>query len=302
MQDQFVVFSGFGEASSALDIGCSRNDLISVGDLALARSLLYDRHHDQSASNLGEQSGGFIPLMLPTPSPLSATKSVERWDEPATSCSGEHVTDNQAGHIDGCATGNDMKKCCRSSAVQPFDRFDEEPEVLAHCESLWAWDDLLPRREGHCNDGSLQRFEVAKSAVSETVAPIRDEQETPSSPRAAPVVVGPQLNEAKRLEFLRALDDFKRCLRPASSPSSLLSVGSAHLFQAPNVIRSPVAVLARFYLAPAHLYQPRKSFKAPQRSYFTVLLLLLNFFSLRTIVAASKQRQFASVSPPLNLL
>ncbi|KAE9041914.1 hypothetical protein PR003_g3942 [Phytophthora rubi] len=220
MQDQFVVFSGFDEASSAVDTERSRNDLISVGDLALARSLLYDRHHDQSASNLGEQPDGFIPLTLPTPPALSATKGVEGWDEPsteptqlATSCGGEHVTDNQAGHIDGCATSSYTKKCCRSSTVQPFDRFDEEPEVL---ESLWAWDDLLPRREGHCNDGSLQRFEVAKSAT-------RDEQEAPSSPRAAPVVVGPQLNEAKRLEFLRALDDFKRCLRPASSPSSLLS-------------------------------------------------------------------------------
>ncbi|KAE9065310.1 hypothetical protein PF010_g28254 [Phytophthora fragariae] len=89
---------------------------------------------------------------------------------------------------------------------------------------------------------------------------------------------------------------------PASKDLVLAIVASAHLFQAPNVIRSPVAALARFYLAPAHLYQPRKSFKAPQRSYFTNFLLLLNFFSLRTIVAASKQRQFASVSPPLNLL
>ncbi|KAE9136759.1 hypothetical protein PF006_g14315 [Phytophthora fragariae] len=89
---------------------------------------------------------------------------------------------------------------------------------------------------------------------------------------------------------------------PASKDLVLAIVGSAYLFQAPNIIRSPVAVLARFYLAPAHLYQPRKSFKAPQRSYFTNFLLLLNFFGLRTIVAASKQRQFASVSPPLNLL
>ncbi|KAE9173333.1 hypothetical protein PF002_g29337 [Phytophthora fragariae] len=88
----------------------------------------------------------------------------------------------------------------------------------------------------------------------------------------------------------------------AQSASGSCAVTTAHLFQAPNVIRSPVAALARFYLAPAHLYQPRKSFKAPQRSYFTIFLLLLNFFSLRTIVAASKQRQFASVSPPLNLL
>ncbi|KAE9193190.1 hypothetical protein PF005_g18170, partial [Phytophthora fragariae] len=55
----------------------------------------------------------------------------------------------------------------------------------------------------------------------------------------------------------------------AQSASGSCAVTTAHLFQAPNVIRSPVAVLARFYLAPAHLYQPRKSFKAPQRSYFT---------------------------------
>ncbi|KAE9167284.1 hypothetical protein PF005_g28846, partial [Phytophthora fragariae] len=65
---------------------------------------------------------------------------------------------------------------------------------------------------------------------------------------------------------------------PASKDLVLAIVGSAYLFQAPNIIRSPVAVLARFYLAPAHLYQPRKSFKAPQRSYFTNFLLLLNFF------------------------
>ncbi|KAE9292972.1 hypothetical protein PF001_g18473 [Phytophthora fragariae] len=65
----------------------------------------------------------------------------------------------------------------------------------------------------------------------------------------------------------------------AQSASGSCAVTTAHLFQAPNVIRSPVAVLARFYLAPAHLYQPRKSFKAPQRSYFTNFLLLLNFFS-----------------------
>ncbi|KAE8958796.1 hypothetical protein PR002_g30752, partial [Phytophthora rubi] len=30
----------------------------------------------------------------------------------------------------------------------------------------------------------------------------------------------------------------------------------AHLFQAPNVIRSPVAVLARFYLAPKVIQSP----------------------------------------------
>ncbi|KAE9280647.1 hypothetical protein PF008_g28087 [Phytophthora fragariae] len=51
----------------------------------------------------------------------------------------------------------------------------------------------------------------------------------------------------------------------AQSASGSCAVTTAHLFQAPNVIRSPVAVLARFYLAPAHLYQPRKSFEAPQR-------------------------------------
>ncbi|KAE9218082.1 hypothetical protein PF005_g8400 [Phytophthora fragariae] len=44
----------------------------------------------------------------------------------------------------------------------------------------------------------------------------------------------------------------------AQSASGSCAVTTAHLFQAPNVIRSPVAVLARFYLAPAHLYQPRK--------------------------------------------
>ncbi|KAE9209419.1 hypothetical protein PF005_g11835 [Phytophthora fragariae] len=64
----------------------------------------------------------------------------------------------------------------------------------------------------------------------------------------------------------------------AQSASGSCAVTTAHLFQAPNVIRIPVAVLARFYLTPAHLYQPRKSFKAPQRSYFTDFLLLLNFF------------------------
>ncbi|KAE9267063.1 hypothetical protein PF008_g31443, partial [Phytophthora fragariae] len=86
---------------------------------------------------------------------------------------------------------------------------------------------------------------------------------------------------------------------PASEELVLAIVASSHLFQAPNIIRCPIAVLAIFYLAPAHLYQPAKVIRSPAA---VVFLLLLNFFSLRTIVAASKQRQFASVSPPLNIL
>ncbi|KAE9268730.1 hypothetical protein PF008_g31051, partial [Phytophthora fragariae] len=85
----------------------------------------------------------------------------------------------------------------------------------------------------------------------------------------------------------------------AQPASGSCAVTTAHLFQPPNVIRCPIAVLAIFYLAPAHLYQPAKVIRSPAA---VVFLLLLNFFSLRTIVAASKQRQFASVSPPLNFL
>ncbi|KAE9076951.1 hypothetical protein PF006_g28021 [Phytophthora fragariae] len=61
----------------------------------------------------------------------------------------------------------------------------------------------------------------------------------------------------------------------AQPASGSCTVTTAHLFQAPNVIRCPIAVLAIFYLAPAHLYQPAKVIRSPAA---VVFLLLLNFF------------------------
>ncbi|KAE9308686.1 hypothetical protein PF008_g20898 [Phytophthora fragariae] len=63
---------------------------------------------------------------------------------------------------------------------------------------------------------------------------------------------------------------------PASKDLLLVIVASAHLFQAPKVIRSPEAVVVYQTLAAAQLFQPQR------------------------ILAASKQRQLASASPPLS--
>ncbi|KAE9169117.1 hypothetical protein PF005_g28095, partial [Phytophthora fragariae] len=57
-----------------------------------------------------------------------------------------------------------------------------------------------------------------------------------------------------------------------------VSLAAAHLFQAPKVIRSPEAVVVYQTLAAAQLFQPQR------------------------ILAASKQRQLASASPPLSFL
>lgn len=274
--DRFVVFSDFGEASSTVDSALSRNDLISVGDLALARSLLCDRHHGQTANHLNGYSDGFIPLTLPTFSPQAAEpskQSLKVWDEPSieyskqavTGCSEGFEPGNQVEDNDNAVVDDDTTNRNQDGAAQPFDQFDAEPDALVlQRESLWTWlsnrddgislaslssstnsacsedqaaEDTASRQSGPADP--MRALQVVKSAVTKTMARIRDEQhaacqqqqqesETPTSPPPAPAPTAasnrtPRLDEAKRLEFLRALEDFKRCLRPTSSPSSLLS-------------------------------------------------------------------------------
>ncbi|KAG6580047.1 uncharacterized protein IUM83_16035 [Phytophthora cinnamomi] len=194
----------------------------------------------------------------------------------ATGCSDDYEDDNQTDHNFSDADGDDVKNCGQSIDVQLFGRLVEDPEVFALPAYPWTWDDVLPRKEGHRDDGvslassassspgtnsarsevferqvevdtgsrhcsqsssadPMRTLEVVKTAVTTTMARIHsayqdasapDEQqlEIPSSAAATSAAVSAiRVDEAKRLEFLRALDDFKRCLRPTSSSSSLVS-------------------------------------------------------------------------------
>ncbi|GMF43064.1 unnamed protein product [Phytophthora fragariaefolia] len=263
---QFVVFSSFSDESRRIEHDRSRNDLISVGDLALARSLLYNRQHCQISSNLTEDSESLIPLTLPSSSPPPSNHNTEAWNaaEP------KQPTEMTTGWSD-CGSANEKDSCvCDNnvgaddvdaktfSGIQPSARFKEDvEEAPEHHESLWSWDDLLPRREGHHDGGAslalssatttsaqaiddspearshpcsqrnadpLHALEVVKTAMTVTTAQNRsahrDEQPPACNQRPPPrpspnaVTIRPHLAEAQRLEFLRVLEDFKRCLSP----------------------------------------------------------------------------------------
>ncbi|KAG7388873.1 hypothetical protein PHYPSEUDO_011707 [Phytophthora pseudosyringae] len=279
--DRFVVFSDCEQTSDEVDAKLSRNDLIHVGDLALARSLLYDERHCHAVNNVVEYHDGFIPLTLSTPSMLSAClpseepldKQASRRDRTliATPCDSVRYLEEDASDddADSCVDNN-----AENAVAAPL-KYDasirQEPEDLDRREYLWSWEELLLQANG-CrtrSDGSasstsslssgnnasshscavadapmppqcsrpaadpVRVLNVMRSAVAETMTRIHSdyrgpppEQGTTSNqlPDTAPIipVAHPsrlRLDEAKRLEFLRVLGDFKRCLRPPLASS-----------------------------------------------------------------------------------
>ncbi|KAG3241314.1 hypothetical protein PI124_g13830 [Phytophthora idaei] len=290
---RFVVSSGSALTSNGVDTKLPHHDLISVGDLALARSLLYAEHHGQTTINQVEHHNDLIPLTLPSPSiyasgsstlsevlpgqpvsmrdppPIAETNPTGRYGDEcayARSATGHvalQVQDNGRPSqepedqepkdmvrrkcslawgellMEGSRTRSDDSASCTSS---PSNGNNSSIESRAVDKAV----DILPQ---HCSTDPMCALHVITSSFTETVARIHsdehDNQQTeaaPSSQHPIPVAQPSRLrlDEEKRIEFLRVLNDFKRCLRPPSSCSSsvLLSTTSASTsskYEAPMV-------------------------------------------------------------------
>ncbi|KAK1928751.1 hypothetical protein P3T76_015069 [Phytophthora citrophthora] len=83
---------------------------------------------------------------------------------------------------------------------------------------------------GQSTTDPMITLNIMKSAVTNAIAQIQHEYSPQPACNqlleAAPIIPVAQLrlDEDKRLEFLRVLNDFKRCLRPTSCTSSTMSV------------------------------------------------------------------------------
>ncbi|ETI36775.1 hypothetical protein F441_17034 [Phytophthora nicotianae CJ01A1] len=260
--DRFVVFSGSELPRSGVGPELSRNDLISVGDLALARSLLYNECRCQFTSDKVEHVNDVIPLTLTTPSIYASVLPglVSMMDSVivAETYSTERNGDE---HAHGSVTEHAELEDTQGYSSQ-------EPKYVGH---PWVWEELLVRMEDsrtrsddsasditapsrgnsnpnescaidkaedsmpqRCPPDSMCALKATKSSVAEMITRVRkeygDNQQTeaaPSSQHPIPVAQPSrlQLDEEKRIEFLRVLTDFKRCLRssPSCSSSLLLS-------------------------------------------------------------------------------
>ncbi|KAG6974048.1 hypothetical protein JG687_00000551 [Phytophthora cactorum] len=117
--------------------------------------------------------------------------------------------------MEGSRTRSDDSASCTSS---PSNGNNSSIESRAVDKAV----DILPQ---HCSTDPMCALHVITSSFTETT------EAAPSSQHPIPVAQPSRLrlDEEKRIEFLRVLNDFKRCLRPPSSCSSsvLLSTTSA---------------------------------------------------------------------------
>ncbi|GMF13755.1 unnamed protein product [Phytophthora lilii] len=297
MLDRFVLFSNSDNMSNDEDCNSYRNDLVSVGDLALARSLLRQKGRCNQGSNAEtERHNGFIPLKHPSPL-LSSRKSIGEASDKPSSTKSEALLDtvcarSQDNDLDYCfnvdsSNSGDVRARLNSSDVfsdrHQITHLEDDPKVFEPPHLLWSCDDMDLHPEGkddnsngnnslassalpppsesnnllaeeetpemslHSGTDPMRALVVMKSAVVETMAQIHtkyrddtasDDQAVlpnqlselpslPPPPFSAAAVTRPHLDEAKRIEFLRVLDDFKRCLRAScASSTATCSIGA----------------------------------------------------------------------------
>ncbi|KAL4157596.1 hypothetical protein PRNP1_006613 [Phytophthora ramorum] len=112
---------------------------------------------------------------------------------------------------------------------------DNNSCVDSSSSSCFSWKkipgEMRPRRN-MAGDDPMRALKVMKSAVTETMARIhteyrhevvqddRNQQLEPSPIVPIETTARPRLDGDKRMEFLRVLGDFKRCLRQSSSEPS----------------------------------------------------------------------------------
>jgi len=261
--DHFVVFTDSG---GGLDAKHSRNDLITVGDLALARSLLRDDRHSRAGKDVAAHYRDFIPLILSSPSCRAAqTGDLKHEATPANR--------KELG-ASACPSGSARADF---NGLEALERFSQEAlpvdDKPAPHHSVWPWEDLslelecksardqdavpssyspIPCSGSNSSSAKSEAYSSAceptqdasstyamKSSVAETMARINieyredaehnnelavssqeNEECSPQSPVAAIPAIRARLDQDQRMEFLRVLGDFKRCLQPLSSCSS----------------------------------------------------------------------------------
>ncbi|EEY60542.1 uncharacterized protein PITG_13261 [Phytophthora infestans T30-4] len=270
--DRFMVFPGAALTSNNMDTKHSRNDLISVGELALARSLLYDKQQCQATINEVEHLNDLIPLTSAVPSihVSRSGKLSEILPEQPEAMRGSalvaeiYPTERNG---DGYAYGSSATE---RESLEDNERSGQEPRESSRCKNSWEKlhvrvgscrtrsddcasytpspssgsfnfikpceaekaADVLPQ---HCSTDLVFSLNSSKSSVTKTVLQThrqyRDQhddtcnQQTEAAPSSQyPIPVAqlsqPRLDEEKRDEFLRVLNDFKRCLRPPPPYSS----------------------------------------------------------------------------------
>ncbi|KAF4129306.1 hypothetical protein GN958_ATG21570 [Phytophthora infestans] len=270
--DRFMVFPGAALTSNNMDTKHSRNDLISVGELALARSLLYDKQQCQATINEVEHLNDLIPLTSAAPSihVSRSGKLSEILPEQPEAMRGSalvaeiYPTERNG---DGYAYGSSATE---RESLEDNERSGQEPRESSRCKNSWEKlhvrvgscrtrsddcasytpspssgsfnfikpceaekaADVLPQ---HCSTDLVFSLNSSKSSVTTTVLQThrqyRDQhddtfnQQTEAAPSSQyPIPVAqlsqPRLDEEKRDEFLRVLNDFKRCLRPPPPYSS----------------------------------------------------------------------------------
>ncbi|KAL3660227.1 hypothetical protein V7S43_014758 [Phytophthora oleae] len=237
--DRFVVFSNSKEMEDAMATKPLRNDLICVGDLALARSLLYEKRHPLS-SDIVDHPNDFIPFTLaPTNPPENEHPDEQESIEGQLLWHSERYT-----QVDMSAT---------EDFAQGVSASTHSTGSNASTDSCTAKDAVTQRLSQSTADPMIA-LNVMKSAVTKTMtrihckyreeAPHDDHQ--PASNQlleAAPIIPVAQLrlDEDKRIEFLRALNDFKRCLQLSSCASSTMSLqGSTSLQRANATVKANV--------------------------------------------------------------
>ncbi|KAG1700858.1 hypothetical protein DVH05_011744 [Phytophthora capsici] len=192
--NRFVVFSDPTEATDANGSKSLRNDLICVGDLALARSLLCENGHPHS-SDIVEHHNDVIPLTQLLSDPLV----------------NEHP-DGQEGQLVQVAS-EDLARGYSASL--------DSTDSYASTDSCTA-EDAAQLLSQSTTDSMM------KSGITNPIAGMQDEYSPACNQLLESASIIPvaelRLDEVKRLEFLRALNDFKCCLRPSSCASSTMTL------------------------------------------------------------------------------
>lgn len=234
--------------------GASRNDLITVGDLTIAARLLSDEHRRGNVStenNVLARRNEFIPLSFSTHA-ASSTVVDDRNDhisEGWTSLNeGQCCSSTVADVADGCKPSGDHgmahSERIRINECSGADNFMQHTRRSQDFFSLESSSAILPDNQrshdwrvdldehsccGSDSDNALFALKAMQGTVADTMTKLHElrnefiHQDQPLPPRndsvelIAQTAAKPRLDEDKRLEFLRVLDDFKRCLRPSSS-------------------------------------------------------------------------------------
>ncbi|RLN88315.1 hypothetical protein BBJ28_00009440 [Nothophytophthora sp. Chile5] len=277
--DRFVVFSGswFPSNAHVADSNAPnpRNDLIYVGDLAVAGDLLRTGHLHQQREQARGIREDFI--LLPGGNPMVAMLGADpfvqendaRRDEldprslAESWLSGREAGSDRTGDEDAIGDGDSTEETKTQPIVSTSlcSEMESLPESFADGEAIRSLSESGGEvREGlRVDEGGetlllhgsgtkadpFSALEVLESGASETLTRIHVQyseevaledrssascgqseaqslmQLAPANATAVISTSRPRLDMDKRLEFLRVLDEFKRCLRPSSaSPSS----------------------------------------------------------------------------------